>query len=213
MYYITDRRRFSGDEPARQSALLDSIRRASAAGVDFIQLREKDLSPRELLHLAERARKAVPGGSRTRLLINSRIDIAIACGADGVHLRADDISASDARVLFHCAGITQPVIAVSCHSLQEVQLAESHGADFAVFGPVFGKGDSSGIGLDALSAICHRTSAANPRMPVLALGGVNAVNASHCVRAGAAGIAAIWLFQQSQLSGLVTGLRQRASNL
>src|SRR4051812_10395101 len=132
LYYITDRTQFPGDESARQAALLVRIADAARWGVDYIQLREKDLSARELESLAkcavEAARKA---SSHTRLLINSRIDIAIAAGADGVHLRSQgDMAASDARVVFAKCGHPNPVIACSCHTLEEVALAESYGADF-----------------------------------------------------------------------------------
>src|SRR5258706_8217382 len=196
LYYITDRNQFSGAESARQAGLLACIGEAAAAGVDFIQLREKDLSARALLDLALRARDAVPRASQTKLLINSRVDVAIASGADGVHLRSSDISASDARVIFHKCGITDPTIGVSCHSLEDVRLAESHGADFAVFGPVFGKADAGSVGVNALANICQRAHAASPKMPVLALGCVTVENAWGCMQAGADGIAGIRLFQQ-----------------
>ena len=99
LYYITDRSQFRGDEGARRRALLAKVAEAASAGVDYIQLREKDLSARELEMLASNALAAVRNsaplktenrGVRTRLLINSRTDIALAVGADGVHLRADD---------------------------------------------------------------------------------------------------------------------------
>jgi len=212
LYYITDRTQLPGDARAR---LLELIATAASAGIDYIQLREKDLPARELETLAhaasERVAIARQTGSRTRLLINSRADVAIACALDGVHLRAgaDELSPSDARAIFDRAGIAHAVIAVSCHTRDEVARAASHGADFAVFGPVFGKGpDSAGervapTGLKALRAAC----AAAIGMPVLAIGAVTPENASECLAAGAAGIAGIRLFQHSAIFEVVRRLR------
>lgn len=210
LYYITDRQQFRGSEAERRKALLECMRLAAAAGVNYIQLREKDLSARELFKLAEDARAAVRIGGPTKLLINSRIDVAIACAADGVHLRSEDISASDARVVFHRAGDLAPVLAVSCHSLAEVQLAESHGADLVVYGPVFEKGGDAASGQDCLAEVCRVA-----RIPVLAIGGVTAENAVECIRAGARGIAGIRLFQQApeEISKTVGLLRESAGRL
>src|ERR1700676_5647932 len=93
LYYITDRSQFRGDERARRRALLAKVVEAARAGVDYIQLREKDLSTRELESLAQEVVGLVrENSSSTRLVINSRTDAALAAGADGVHLRADDIA-------------------------------------------------------------------------------------------------------------------------
>jgi len=219
LYYITDRRQFPGSEAEQRRRVLDKIIEAAGCGVDFIQLREKDLAPRELEWLAKEAVRAVRGAktvgrTRTRLLINSRCDIAIAAGADGVHLRANDIPASEARVIFSKAGKLAPVIAVSCHTEAEVRMAESQGADFAVFAPVFEKGGAAGAGLAALRAACH--PAGRPQnvegvggsgMPVLALGGVTLENARECLRAGAAGVAGIRLFQENDVRNVTAGFQ------
>lgn len=207
LYYITDRRQFPGDAQEQERRLLEKIAECAAAGVDLVQLREKDLSAGALEELALKATAAV-AGSRTRLLINSRTDVALACGAHGVHLPANDLSASDARAIFARAGASEPVIGVSAHSAAEVASAEAHGADFAVFGPVFEKsGSANREGLEQLGQICHRAEAAQPPMPVLALGGITFDNAQHCVAAGAAGIAAIRLFQQNDVLAIVKRLR------
>src|SRR5512146_1320549 len=208
--YITDRWQFPGTPEEQRARLLGKIAEASRAGVDLIQLREKDLPAHDLEALAREAVCLVrenSGANRTRLLINSRVDIAIAADADGVHLRADDMAASEARVIFSKAGVQKPVIGVSCHSLAEVRLAEAHGADFAVFAPVFEKSGNPGQGLAALRAACGQVptrgiEAAVPAgtMPVLALGGVTLENAHACIEAGAAGIAAIRLFQESNIA-------------
>jgi len=210
LYYITDRTRFPGDEAARQHALLARITDAARWGVDYIQLREKDLSIRDLESLAKRAAQAVrKTGSTTRLMINSRMDVAIVAGADGVHLRSHgDSASSEARVIFAKCGNQHPIIACSCHKLEEVALAESHGADFAVFAPVFEKDNTSVNGLAELRTICKREIAASSRMPVLALGGVTLGNAASCIDAGAAGVAGIRLFQHGDIGQTVTALRR-----
>jgi thiamine-phosphate pyrophosphorylase len=175
--------------------------------VEYIQLREKDLETRALEELARKAMAAL-GGSRTQLLINSRTDVALACGAHGVHLPANDLAASEVRSIFARAGKSEPVIGVSTHSVSEVASAEAHGASFAVFGPVFEKsGSANREGLKQLRQICHRTEAAHPPMPVWALGGIMLENARQCAVAGAAGIAAIRLFQQNDVHTIVKKLR------
>lgn len=205
LYYITDRSQFPGDEPTRRAQLLERISAAARAGVDYIQPREKDLAARDLESLARAAMQRL-AGTPTRLLINSRSDVAIAAGAHGVHLRADDISPAGARRIFAVAGIAQPVIAVSCHTADEVRRAHVEGADLVVFGPVFEKSGGQGVGLDRLRQAC---TAAGP-MPVLALGGVTAENAAECVHAGAAGVAGIRLFQGDDVVRSVAALRSSA---
>lgn len=221
LYYITDRRLFSGNAVEQERQLLAKIAECAAAGVDLIQLREKDLSSLALEDLAQRAMAAL-GNSHTRLLINSRTDIALACGAHGVHLPANDLAASEVRaVMARVPGARTNVasqarwaassqtIGVSAHSLAEVASAEAHGADFAVFAPVFEKGGTTNdAGLEQLRAICHRNEKAQPPMPVLALGGVTLKNARQCIEAGAAGIAGIRLFQQNSVAAIVQALRE-----
>ena len=206
LYYITDRHLFPGNAPEQERQLLAKIAECASAGVDLVQLREKDLSTRRLEELAHKALAAL-GGSRTRLLINSRTDIALACGAHGVHLPANDIPASEVRALITSIGV--PVIGVSAHSVADVASAEAHGADFAVFAPVFEKsGTANRAGLELLRQACHRTETAQPPMPVLALGGVTLQNARQCLEAGAAGIAGIRLFQQNDVHAIVKKLRE-----
>ena len=215
LYYITDSKQLASESQERTRLLLQCIQAAAGAGVDAIQLREKHLSARELSELALRAAETIRGTnsankSKTRLLINSRVDVAIACGADGVHLRSDDISAADARAVFMQVGVTRPTIAVSCHRLQEVELAEGHGADLAVFGPIFDKSSThvAPTGIAELKLVCERLRAAKSSMPVLALGGVDLSNAPECLEAGAAGIAGIRLFQSGALKETVSRLRE-----
>lgn len=205
--YITDRRQFSGNPAGQRQRLLEKIAECAAAGVDYVQLREKDLSMRELESLARDVMRLLSAGAHTRLLINSRLDVALACGAAGVHLPARDLSPSEARSLLAAAGVAHPVIGVSTHSLQEVMHAESHGADFAVFGPAFEKDSNASVsGLGKLREACQRTAVGTP-MPLLALGGVTADNAAHCIEAGAAGVAGIRLFQENNVQKLVETLK------
>ena len=222
LYYITDRSQLSTNHDEALRLLLERISAAANAGVDAIQLREKDLSARELVELGNRAAEiahhSLPRsarGMRTRLLINSRIDVAIACGADGVHLRSDDVSASDARLIFAHVGVSAPAIGVSCHTVQEVSLAEAQGADFAVYGPVFGKrGEkTAATGLTSLRAASRERRAAQHPMPVLALGGVTVANAVDCLKGGAGGIAGIRLFQNGNLVETVAQLRKMEEGL
>jgi thiamine-phosphate pyrophosphorylase len=205
LYYITDRTQFPGDESAHRRCLLQKIAEASRC-VDFIQLREKDLCTRDLEDLARTASSLVrESSSKTRLLINSRTDVAMACGADGVHLRSFDISPRDVRDLWtHIATDPLPVVAVSCHTLADVIRAASDGADFATFAPVFEK---RGVGQTDSTGIEKLRAAARQKIPVLALGGVTLENARACMKAGAAGLAGIRLFQENDIGELARTLR------
>ena len=182
--------------------MLNKIAEAARCGVDYIQLREKDLCGRDLERLASEAMRAVRENSAsTRLLINSRTDVALAVDADGVHLRSHDVLPTDIRRIW---ATNRPcVIGVSCHTREEVERAASDGADFVVFGPVFGKkNESSGTtGLAALRVACQNN------IPVFALGGVTLANAKDCLAAGAAGIAGIRLFQQNDIPTVVSAIR------
>ena len=108
LYYITNRNAFEGDEPTRQSRLLEKIAEAFRAGVDYIQLREKDLPTRELEKLARKAVNILrcSSGVKTAMLVNSRTDVALATQADGVHLRSDDILSSEVRKIWSCGAGT-----------------------------------------------------------------------------------------------------------
>jgi len=204
LYYITDRTQFPGTLSARINALLRKICEAAAAGVDFIQLREKDLSTRELEQLARSAVKSVRenSGGRTRLLLNSRSDVALAVGADGVHLRSQDISVSAAAEVWKLAGANPPTIAVSCHGIRDVEQAAKGTTSFVVFAPVFEKGRiTNDDGVATLKEACRQ------KIPVIALGGVTLENAKACLDAGAAGVAGIRLFQENDIATTVQSLR------
>jgi thiamine-phosphate pyrophosphorylase len=158
---------------------IEVVRRAVDLGAELIQIRAKELTARELMRLVEQA-VAI---AAQRVLVNTRTDIALVCGAGGVHLPAN--SPMPRRIV--PAGF---LIGVSCHTIEELQTAEHDGADFAVYGPVFespGKGPPAG--LERL-----REAVRSVRMPVYALGGINAENEPLCIEAGAYGIAGIRFF-------------------
>lgn len=206
LYAITDRRVFGADETVRRERLLEQTLLWAANGVAFIQLREKDLSAREQVELSRAMLGAIRGteNSPTRLLINGRPDVALAAGADGVHLPSgpDELTPGEVRKIFAKASRSKPpVISISCHTIQEVETARRQTPDCILFAPVFEKvtadGEAAkevfrGSGLELLRQACEM---ATP-VPVVALGGVTAENAAQCLHAGAAGIAAIRLFQQ-----------------
>jgi len=222
LYYITDRTAFSGDESSRRRRLLDKIAEAARAGVDYIQLREKGLTTRELESLAREAirviresREPAHGPRRTALLINSRTDVALAVQADGVHLRSDDVPPQEIRAIWENCGVgtlardlspRNPLVGVSCHSPAEVAQAAANGATFGVFGPVFEKKNALGAKLAGLELLYQ---ACQEKIPVLALGGITLANSHSCVEAGAAGIAAIRLFQENDIAEVAHRLRQR----
>ena len=211
-YAITNRARFKGDEPARQAALIAQAGRLAVAGIDFLQLRENDLSAADLASLARRLLATLRAHNPApRLLINSRADVALATAADGVHLTSapGQLSPAQVRALYAAASLPEPIISLSCHTLDQVARAVSASANdrptLILFGPVFEKvvavsnpsqrsiaykKIAAGSGLNLLRAACL----AAPPIPVLALGGITRANAAATLAAGAAGIAAIRLF-------------------
>ena len=195
IFYVTDRLAFGPDEPRTAARLLQTIGRAADAGVDGIQLREKDLDGRRLLEMAEAA--MVRGGT-SKILINDRLDVALAAGAAGVHLGGESVPVADVAA-FRQAGRAPAgfLIGRSCHSLADVNAAERDGADYVFFGPVFSTPSKAWFGppqgAGALAAVCRAA-----RVPVVAIGGITLDNAGACLATGAAGVAAIRLFQESE---------------
>lgn len=213
--YVTDRhllrsQQSSGAAPSAD--LLVRIESAVAAGVDRIQIREKDLPARELLELTRRAIAATrqEADAHTRVIVNDRLDVAIAAGAAGVHLGGDSIPVAEA-IQWCRAGNAPPdfLVGASCHDLQEAVAVERAGGNYIFFGPVYETPAKMKFGapqgVDKLAEVCRSV-----QVPVLAIGGIDEKNAGTCLRAGAAGIAAIRLFQQppdaASLGGLVSRL-------
>jgi len=189
IYLITHRLAFP--HPRSAEAQLDAIDIAARSGCQLIQVRERDLQARELASFVSRVIEvARPLGSR--VLVNDRVDVAIAAGADGVHLRSSSLLPCEARRLaddFGCAGF---LIGASVHSREEADAAVT-GADFLVCGPVFETQEKRKygppLGLDAFESIARSS-----RIPVLGIGGIGITNYQKVLKRGAAGIAAISLF-------------------
>jgi thiamine-phosphate pyrophosphorylase len=181
--YITDRHAL---EP---KPLLPRIVDAVAAGIDLIQIREKDLATRELISLVsaavERAR-----GTNTRIVVNDRLDVALALGAAGVHLGTRSLPAQAVRACVPA----EFLVGVSCHSLGEALEARAAGADYLVLGPIFPTPSKLSfgppLGLATLQQVANQV-----KIPILALGGISVERAKPCLAAGATGIAGISIFQ------------------
>lgn len=192
-YAITDGRLWF--LPGREAAerLAEACAALAADGVDFILVREKKLAAGELAKVLRRVLGAVRvAGAATKVLVAQRLDVAIAVGADGVHLSGEpgELTALQVREL-----MPQAFVSVSCHSLAEVVRARETGASTVLFGPVFGKRVDGvevtlGVGLEALREACVVAR----EMPVFALGGVGERNAAACIEVGASGVAAIRMF-------------------
>lgn len=183
LYYITDRSAV-GDDPLPITA------RAITAGVELIQVRERDLDTRQLLALVKAAVEQARG-TATCVLVNDRLDVALAAGAAGVHLPTHGLPVGDVRRRY-----PDLLLGASCHNLEELRRAEEGGADFVVFGPVYETASKKAYGPPlGLAKLAEAVAAA--RIPVLALGGLTLANARACLATGAAGLAAISLFQTS----------------
>jgi thiamine-phosphate pyrophosphorylase len=190
--YVTDWKALGAGDSAEIA--LAKIRDAIAAGVDWVQIRERGLPARELVAVARAAMNQ--GGARARILLNDRLDVALAAGAAGVHLGRASVPARE--VVRWCRGGNAPaefLIGVSCHSAEEAREAEAAGASYVFFGPVFETPSKKSFGppqgVARLAEVCGAV-----QIPVIAIGGVNEENAAECARAGAAGIAAIRMLQE-----------------
>jgi thiamine-phosphate pyrophosphorylase len=200
LYYITDRTQI-------KSRTLDAcIARAMDAGVDWVQIREKDLPARRLLGLAgaavERARRA----GHTRVMVNDRLDVALAAHAQGVHLGPRSMPVETVRSLAPNAFI----VGVSCHSIEESLAAQAAGADYILLGPIFATPSKLSYG-PPLGLAKLREATAQVTIPVFALGGISSDRAAICLQNGAAGIAGIRIFQEcDSIEALVRELREDA---
>ncbi|MFQ5692854.1 MAG: thiamine phosphate synthase [Nitrospinota bacterium] len=178
LYLITDRKLVPGGD------LPGAVEAALRGGARLVQLREKDLTGADLFRLAE-SLKRLTDAHRARLLINDRVDVAAATGASGVHLGERSLSIRDARAILG----KKAVIGYSAHTVEEARMAAGLGADFVTLSPVFPtRKEFSGklLGLEGLKEACGHLS-----LPVFALGGINAANATGALEAGADGLALV----------------------
>ena len=184
----------SRTDPTR--TLLETIRKAATAGINWIQIREKDLGTFALAELVRLA-GAATRETGARILVNDRLDVALAAGAAGVHLGEMSLPVEKVAEWRRSAGRAEFRIGVSCHSVEAAHAADEAGADYIFFGPVFATPSKAAFGapqgIDRLREVCCAVG-----IPVLAIGGVTAENAASCFAAGAAGVAAIRLFQESE---------------
>jgi thiamine-phosphate pyrophosphorylase len=226
--YVTDRRSLSElqtaehletippkiDAAETRERLLKKTEAATVAGVDWIQVRETDLSGKDCSSLTREAlqRAAKISASQdtaTRILVNDRLDVALAERAGGVHLGEKSLPLAEAKRLVESRGEWKDfIIGVSCHSFEAARAAESSGADYLFFGPVFATPSKAVFGapqgVERLGEVCRVVS-----IPVLAIGGITLANAADCLAAGASGIAAIRLFQDApDMSSVVQSLRK-----
>jgi thiamine-phosphate pyrophosphorylase len=187
LYYITDRKQLHG------SSLMACIHRAIDCGVDFIQIREKDLDDRSIFDLT-RGALAHANGTQCRILVNGRADIALAAGADGVHLPSTGLRIEDIRKWLP----NDFLIGVSVHTVAEMNRASEQGAHYLLLGHIFQTASKAGygspLGLSRLRNACSRAS-----VPVLGLGGIKPELIGQVLNAGAAGVAGISLFQGKSL--------------
>jgi thiamine-phosphate pyrophosphorylase len=217
--YVTDRRSLSLATPGdARPALARTIAAILTAGIDWVQIREKDLSAKDmaaltreaLLHLAtDFEGRSV---AATRIVVNDRVDVALAERVGGAHLGENGLPVSDVRRLIETHTSRKDFqVGVSCHSLEAAQSAANDGASYLFFGPVFPTPSKAAFGapqgVERLAEVCRSVS-----IPVLAIGGVTLENAAACFAAGAAGIAAIRLFQDSpDPTATIRALRQSSS--
>lgn len=206
--YVTDRLLLNN--PAD---LIEKIGLSAAVGVSWIQIREKDLGTRELLTLVRAAvkvaaEKSAPG-SQTTIIVNDRLDVALAARAGGVHLGETSIPVVAVNEWRRDGVSTNGfTVGASCHSMEAARGAERDGADYILFGPVFATPSKAGFGPPQGIKRLEEVSS-SVKIPVLAIGGITAGNARDCIAAGAAGIAAIRMFQEADdLAALVAGLRE-----
>ena len=200
---VTDRRRLRGEW---RRALVERIGTAARAGIHIIQIRERDLDSRTLTQIVEDALRAADG-TAARIVINDRVDVALAAGAHGVHLRADSMPASRVRPI----APANFLIGRSVHSRREAEDATTDGgADYLIFGTVYestSKPESPTRGAGMLADAVSATG-----LPVLAIGGVTTGRAGEIATTGAAGLAAIGLFADCSLDALA-GIARHTSEL
>jgi len=216
--YVTDRKSLTSELDDRNEALLKRVATAAAAGIDWIQIREKDLLAKELSSVTREAVAQTKqiyerNGQAARILVNERLDVAYSEGAGGVHLGEQSLAVVDvSKWLAAKADLTEHdkfLVGVSCHSVQAAVSAARDGADYIFFGPVFATPSKEALGqpqgLQRLAEVCSSVE-----IPVLAIGGITHDNACDCIGEGAEGVAAIRLFQDAEdVAAVVTELRAK----
>jgi thiamine-phosphate pyrophosphorylase len=218
--YVTDRRSLPCAPADQLAMLLSRVEAIAEAGADWVQIREKDLSGRAAAALVREALRRVakqPSSSNAppRVLVNDRLDTALAEGAGGVHFGENGLPVSEVKDLLArlrpdtAAEAQALLIGVSTHSLEAAKAAAASGASYIFFGPVFATPSKVAFGapqgLARLAEICAAVD-----IPVLAIGGITLENTGACFEAGAAGIAAIRLFQDAaDPSTVIRELRKR----
>jgi thiamine-phosphate pyrophosphorylase len=193
--YVTDLTTVAGGDTR---SLLARIRWAVEAGVDWVQIREKNLPTKDLLSFVSQAVDLAKPRVHARILVNDRLEVAVTARAGGIHLGRESMPAPE--VVAWCRNRMTPaefLVGVSCHGSREARQAEAAGANYIIFGPIFDTPAKRRFGppqgLAQLETICSTVE-----IPVIAIGGVNEDNGGECFRAGAAGIAAIRLFQEAR---------------
>ena len=185
LYLLTDRHH------TLQRPLSSVLTQAVEAGVRMVQIREKDLGTRDLISLSRRLLPLVKQHQGT-VLLNDRIDLVIALGADGVHLRSDSLPVSVARRLLGPGHL----IGISTHSVEEARIAEGEGADLIVLGPIFDTPSKRSYGPPLGVQILHE-ACRTIRLPIFAIGGITATRIPEVLSSGAYGVAVISSILQS----------------
>jgi thiamine-phosphate pyrophosphorylase len=205
--YVTDRRALRiADHAESLAALTQQIEKIAAAGVEWVQIREKDLPAKEIASLARQAldiaaKLPARRSAALRVVVNDRLDVAIAARVSGVHLGERSLPVAEAKRLIESAVRQQVVdrsflIGASCHSIETAQAAQRDGAHYIFFGPIFATPSKAAFGaaqgITRLAEVCQAVA-----IPVIAIGGITTDNANSCMQVGAAGLAAIRLFQDA----------------
>jgi thiamine-phosphate pyrophosphorylase len=203
--YVTDRHAL-----AEGANFVEHISLAVAAGIDWIQIREKNLPARELIALTRAAVKAAADSrpqTSVRIIVNDRLDVALAAGAGGVHLGESSMPVAAVNAWRRANSSSEFIIGASCHSLETARAAERDGADYVIFGPIYSTPSKAEFGApQGINRLAEVSDAVS--IPVLAIGGIMEKNARECIAAGAAGIAAIRMFSEARdLAALVGRLR------
>jgi thiamine-phosphate pyrophosphorylase len=208
LYLITRGATNEATTPDREEfrRVLNQAAAAVGAGIQLIQIREKQLTAQVLFELTVRV-VAVARGSSTRVLVNDRADIAAGAGADGVHLTTRSVAPGVIRKSFGAKFL----IGVSTHSRAELRVAREQGADFAVFGPIFATSSKEKYGAPLGPERLADAVQESPSFPLIALGGISLENANECLRAGASGVAGITLFGEPSTLATTVQTIQRAA--